>query len=619
MSAAGVSDVWNHNSRFRWVCALMCCAGMMMTLVSQSRASEMAFGGRVTISGRQTESEIGANSEQLGLTTTIDGKGYIWRPWYATLSLKLDLSQTSSEVEQNEGGPKQESQYKLVSGDGKLKLFPQSRFPLEASVNMFDSRIETDKVGVPLEDINTLRRERFGVIQRYRTVRGHSNFTFQLFRTRVLENDTAEEVIEYGVVSGSHRFDTQSLDYDIRRQETVREENFEGHSDRQGVVNLRHGYRPDPSFNLDSSISLVHEEERFYSPGGLSDPSLLDRSSQGDTRSAATFMTWRPSKSKWSMRANMGVRGHQQTTGSLESEDRSSNASAGVAYSITDNLRLNGNAGISRTSIPGQAETDRNFQDAALEYTPAQIPLGAVQYHWHARSAISNTDTNTEPSVQTGSLDIFHGIEKFISNEEGRTLSFSVNQGATKYLTSEGRNLLTISHSSSVGANWRGVKTTNRVQLNLEDTRTSGVEPDPQDGPELKVERISQRANVISGHQSRITRSSSLDGDISISITRAIDQGQESRVEFARASAGYTYTHLFRVEQLRFRSRIEYSFQQSESELQQVTEESDERRASWDSRLDYTIGLLSLSLRRTQTAIDGQETVTLVMSASRRF
>lgn len=588
--------------------ALLCCAGLVLGQGTRAFASEMVFGGWMTASDRNTRSDTGQDSEQTELTGTLQGNGFIWRPWFATSRIKLNFSQTKTELEQEAEAGRREMKYELVSGKAIINWFPQSHFPLNTFMEVSDSRIESETVGVPLEDINILRRERFGLTQAYRPLNSRSNYSLQAVRTRLFENDLDGEDISDIKATGSHRFKKQSLAYNLNFRETVRNEASIQRNENMGGFSMRHSYQPDQAFTIMTSFNFTRNEE-LQNPDTLAD----GFEKRDDSTSLTSHMSWRSKDNKWTARGNLSAL-RNRTFQETAKEEETNIASAGITYEITPSLRLLGNVGNTRTRSKDQQETEQSIQNATLKFTPTPFPLGGFQYHWNAQLFLGNTNTSENQSLQSGTLGLNHGLEKVVGNDKGRNVTLSLNEGVTQLEDSGGTRQLTVNHLGSVAVLWTRPSSTSLIQMALSDTRITGNEADSQQN--IPIDRVTRRVNLVGSHQVRITRLQSLDGNVNLGATRVNDRGEENRSRSYQASAGYTVNHALFVDKLRFRSRLEYAGQRSESGS---VDNEEQVRGSWDNRLDYTVGLLTLAVRRTMTRVGRNQTVVTVFSASRRF
>ena len=118
--------------------------------------------------------DVPSNLSQL-VTTNLNARSYIYQPWFATVQGTLGLTTGST---RNSGGADAAAQGpfastqeqfasrdSFVTGNGRVDLFPRSRFPFEFHVERSDSRIDTT-----LASTMDFRRQSFGFSQRYQPI-----------------------------------------------------------------------------------------------------------------------------------------------------------------------------------------------------------------------------------------------------------------------------------------------------------------------------------------------------------------------------------------------------------------------------------------------------------------
>ena len=117
-------------------------------------AGALSLDYRLTLPGDQTP-KTEETIERVELRTA----SYIWRSWMAQwmADLTFALQQSKTGDEERTG--------QFIAGEGRLFLFPRSRFPAEAYFNIFDSRLDSEGVAAPGEDF---RSTNMGLIQQYR-------------------------------------------------------------------------------------------------------------------------------------------------------------------------------------------------------------------------------------------------------------------------------------------------------------------------------------------------------------------------------------------------------------------------------------------------------------------
>lgn len=573
---------------------------LLLGFQATAHGFEMDFSGRVTVSLRDIDTESGSDSQQRVSTGSLTGFGYLWRPWFARTSVKLDISHIESEQESAVMGSSRTGD-DILSGEGRINLFPSSRFPTEMFADVSDSRVETSNL-ISVEEIDTLRRERYGVNQQYRPASGGSRYAFQYLHSETEKNDGDEEESDDFWVTGDHRFSNNTVTYRLQRRNGDILAEGKRSQEEQQTVNLRHSYFTQEGLNLESALNQSVEEEL--------ESGILSRDRQ---TTLSSFLTWRPKDSKFTARANVNLLRREDLVANASGLTDSALASAGFSYDFSSALRVSADAGVSHSQSEN-SESDRHFENLTSSYSPVAIPLGNWRYFWGANIGLGNSGETDKRDVLTASAGIRHGLNRVFSDTQGSSVSVGVNQSYTRQQDSNHSWAYTLTHLGTLSAAWNRKGSLGRVQLSVSDSRTQGVEEEDtgQQASEDHVQTLSLLASL-----SRATsRYTTWNIDTSVGATRVAREASDDRFAFGLLSGGYLNNRWFDVMRLRFQSRLEYSVRES---IPDEEEKTDETRVVWDNRVNYTVGLLDLSARLTVTGIDGELTRSMVLSATRYF
>ncbi len=577
------------------------CVVIAVTYLPVSHGFEMDFTGRATVALRDIDTEEGSDSQQQVVTGNLTGLGYLWRPWFARASLRLDLSQIENEQESDVLGASK-SRDDILSGEGRVNLFHRSRFPTDLFAEVTDSRVETSDP-LTVGDINTLRRERYGVTQQYRPPTGGARYAFQYVHDDVVENDGDNEESDEWWVTGGHSVADNSVDYQLRQRDADIFAGGERRDETQQTFNLRHGYHPRGGFSLENAFDRSLDEE------------VRDGVLTSDLNTSLTsHLSWRPAGSRFSARANLNLLRRENENAVSDSTADTALLSLGFNYDIADSFRVSGDAGASRSRNEGR-ETDRHFETLALAYDPESIALGSWQYFWGVSTSIGNSGQRDEEDVQSVSAGLRHGVSRLITGASGSVLSVGLSQSISRREDTEGERSQSLTHLATISGTRNREGSIGRLQLSVSDSRTSGLETSDGDVPEDFTDAV-QTVSLLGSVNHRTGRHSNWSADVTLGETRVKSDDQEDQFSFGLLSGGYTNNRWLGVRLLRFQSRLEYSVRQS---IPDDEGKSDESRAVWDNRINYTIGLLELGARLTITDVDDDLTRTLVVSASRYF
>lgn len=573
----------------------------LMLMMTAARSSEMDFSGRLSLSLRGVENDDGGGSLQRILTGSLTGYGYLWRPWFARAGLQLDLSRVVTEQDNITG--KQEKSDDLLSGGGTLNLFPLSRFPTNLFANVSDYRVETGNDLLTTEDINVLKRESYGILQQYRPQVGASHYALQYRHDKTTENDGDWQESDEFQVNGSHSITNHSFRYKLRRSDSESRSLVESREETFQNFYFRHNYVADSPLSIENTVDRSKDIDIVN--GGLA---RLDQSSFN------SFMNWRPSDSPFSLRGNFSVVRRDNVTQGVELENETAFASIGMVYQASDALNVSADIGRSRTKEQS-ATVDRHFENVAISFSPESISVDPWRYTWGVGLGLGNSGESGSEDVQSASGAFRHGLSRLVATDSNRSLSIGMNQSLIQNRDSLDSKTETLTHSATFASVSTGNNSTSRIQMTVSDSRSRGENID-RDRAVDPLDEVVKTLSFTANLNRATNRYSRWTTDASLGVTKIerIDLNDEFR--YGAASTTYINNYWFQVPRLRFQSGVEYSLRKS---LKEEGEPSDETRFVWDNRVDYSIGLLVLRGRFSVTSIDGRNTRTYLLSATRHF
>lgn len=292
----------------------------------------------------------------------------LWRDWLGRLEGQLNLS--TARTTSAEGT----SEDQLVTGRGNLGLFPYSSFPLEASLERSDSRVDAAAALRGQREVLT-----YGLTQQYRRSDGE-RYTLR-YRRREVEgeqsfgsgNETERDAVtqETAELSAGRSWSEHHLDYDLRLQRF--RDQLQDDRQRDLMHVLRHQYLPGEDFSL-SNLASYGELEYDYETGGFE-----ERTTQLNSVGFWRPETERPSRITGNLLYN--------TRRSVNNAGRSIDIlSGGLDSSYDISSRLAGRAALGFTR---EEEADRatlsSFQQLGLSYSPEGWVIAGFDYGWSAR------------------------------------------------------------------------------------------------------------------------------------------------------------------------------------------------------------------------------------------
>lgn len=581
----------------------LCAVGSMalMMVMAAARGSEMDFSGRLSLSLRGIENDDGGSSLQRTLTGSLTGFGYLWRPWFARAGLQLDLSRVITEQDNVTGEQKKTDD--LLTGGGTLNLFPLSRFPTNLFASVSDYRVETGNALLNTEDINVLTRESYGILQQYRPRVGTSHYALQYRHDKTTENDGDSQEGDEFQINGSHSVTNHSLRYKIRRSDKEISSQMEMREETLQSFYFRHNYVADSPLSIENTVDRSKDIDLVNG--------VLARQDQS---SFSSFLTWRPSDSPLSLRGNVSVVRRDNLTQGAELESETAFASIGMVYQASDALNVSGDIGRSQ-SKDRDSRTDRHFENVSVSYSPETVNIDPWRYTWGVGFGIGNSGESGSEDIRSASGAFRHGLSRLITTDTNRSVSIGLNQSLVQNRDSLDSKTETLTHSGTVAAVSSNVDSTGRLQVTVSDSRSRGRNID-RDRNVDHLDEVVKTLSLTANFNRAINKYSRWSADANFGMTKInrIDLDEEFR--YGAAAASYINNFWLQTPRLRLQSGLEYSVRES---LKVEGEASDETRMVWDSRVDYTVGLLVLGGRFSVTSVDGRSTRSFLLSATRHF
>ncbi|MDH5470159.1 MAG: hypothetical protein OEX75_06180, partial [Gammaproteobacteria bacterium] len=318
-----------HRHAGHWVCGVTVCIVMLVT--SEQSGAEMPpvrVWGELGYDFRQENFENGNDALENAIITRLNGSTYLYQPWVATIEggIGLDLRRTERDTVDTSSNN--------VTGYGRLRLFPQSRFPFEAFADVTDSRSDSDLAGLDVE------RTRVGFIQRYTSTRGdayklryehtkHLNDSRSSAGTSVVREDVADLV----QASYNKSFNAHNIYFDSQLNVVDRVDSPD--RNKTMFTSLRHTYTPGPTLSAEDMLT--------YNVTDLQQALTDIRTGVLQLHSIGF---WRPRTDR-PLRINATLRALDRTTesGGVDSSLQSATGTIGATYQWTPRWLFSGSAG----------------------------------------------------------------------------------------------------------------------------------------------------------------------------------------------------------------------------------------------------------------------------------
>ncbi len=576
-SAAGTTP---GSGRRLWLLLLAGMAGA----VRAEGLPPVNLSGEISTTYRYTEPEQGEPTMQKIWTGEINANSYIWEPWMALWFARLGLSSVSLEDGQDIDSV-------LFTGEGRLRLFPQSRFPGEAFFNIQDTRVGVDD---PLADLGDFRYTRMGVSQQYRAADGQSFVSGRLERSEQEDRSgLSDKQVDRFQANFNHTLsERQRVGGNLVVEQTSSPRS--GDDEFAANASFTHNYRRDARLSVDSLANLVRR--RSGVADGTSEESRLLMNSH---------TSWRPEQRPLTVTGNLLVLGEEREGGALgDSETFTVNLSGGASYELSEALRASGLLGANVRS--GDSDAFTSFQNFGLAYTPPSREVMGFNYSWNANGAVRNT-TGDDGDIWGLGSGIGHSANRLfrMGPDDVFLVSVDGSQNLGIDFASDDGTLYTLTQRGGLSVAYPAQSPTSHLRLTFVDARDFG--------------RTDSTLDLLSGNLSstlQLNRFSGLNAEVGFNATR-VETGGESAATLS-SSAGITYRHqrAFGIYGLRFSSELRF---QSNSLLPIgfLGEEGD--GWAWDNRLDYTIGRLDVRLRAVAVHVGDNGNVSLLLTVSRSF
>lgn len=551
------------------------------------------------------------------LTATVGTSTYIYAPWLATASATIGLS---SSVTTNEGGTVGSAfndaqvhdrirlRENFITGEGRLDMFPRSRFPSEVHVSRHDSRTDSG-LASPIQ----FQRQNIGGSVRYRPASGK----YDLVGTYDHYDQTGLDF--------HHRQDSLSADYTTYWKgnefalggtyNRARDDAF-GDDSRFTSVVARHTYTPSTALSVNSTANATRTEERGR---GLSDLQVLQLSTVGIHHPEGSPLTLTGTARALVLRDNP-----------TDSATDAVGATLGAIYEVNPNLRLNANGGVSATQANGFDSSIFNGSVGAT-YTGDTLEFRQVRYDWFVGGTLggatgnSNTlDTVTEQNV---GLQLGHTLSRNWFLSERSSINVTAGQSLTasrrrnNALENIGRGVQaddTLLNSLSVGWQQNGDGKSGYARA----TYSDALQLD-NGGGRFQMLNFQLSGNFELGYGRSIVadltyqRSNQREDEFQ-SIDPISTAGLRTGSSSVAGEVTFRQNQVFGVPRLVFLSRLRLA-QDVLKQPGQLLSIPDRETRLWENRLDWTVGRLMTQMELRLSQIDGRRVDSLWLRVQRNF
>ncbi|MDX2463287.1 MAG: hypothetical protein QNK31_02140 [Porticoccus sp.] len=539
-----------------------------------------AFGGLVPLSwsgqvsyGYGYSDSGGNQSESTSLTLGVGGTGYIWRPWFATTSMALNVSLSNSETSSSS------SDATSAGGSFSLGVFPGSRFPFSLDYSLTDSRSESFQDVSGSSGESTFQVTRWSLRQSYRPRSYGQLYNAWYYLTNYDGESFDSENIGYGLDYSLH-VSHQTVKVVATHSETkVKDVSTDPTID---ILTINHVYTPSNELGVNSMASVLEVD-----PG--------DGSSSKDSQAFSSFY-WRPEHR--AVNVSGGVRLSESEFGRASSSvTRSLSTNLSLGYRVTRALNVNANAAVGTSDSDG-SQTLSTAQAVNASYNGGRHQIAGLAYTWQGGGGVSNSTTRTEvgsiensEDVQALTAGVGHNISGSWPMGPASSISTGVSQAGAGNKNSE-TDLVskTLSHSANLSWNNRSGRSSAFVSGRISDSRNFG-----------ENESVFNDLSVSASGDYKFSRLSGMQGNMIYSASRN-DSDSELEGKLINNSRslgggmGYQHSRPFGVYNLQFTSSLTGS--------KQINSPQPTTIMRWEGLFRYSLGQLttSLTFRASETA-----------------
>ena len=521
----------------------------------------------------------------------LNAAGFIHQPWLATVEGGLGMYLRRADTDSGE------STSDNFIGNGSLRLFPLSRFPLELFAEKSDSRTDTDLTGLVID------RTRYGLNQSYTSKGGASmNVGYEHSDTTNISTDTTtgehlrEDVSDlfkarFNKAFGAHSiaFDANANRVDITNSIDFSETVFS---------TLRHAYRPSPSFS--SEDMLTYNKHDITSETSNFETDVIQLNS---------FGFWRP-HTKRPLRINGTIRALTRVneTQAATNEAQTATGTLGATYEWSPRWVFNADVGITGADTEDRSTTT-HFQGVNAIYTSATYNPFSLDASWFGQVDLRNTNED-DNRLQEAGAQVGYNLGKNIFTENKHAYSFGLSQSINSLADSEDFSSMTLFTTGSLSWNRRGTRSNGMARFSMSDNRTVASGPNSEN-----VEGEFQLVNLQASVDTRISSTSSFRANATLQVSRnerpeiagLIDSGNGDWVPTSTVDITYYKLGLFQVPHLSFFSTLRSVRNSFAPVVGEPTGRVKRDDNQWENRLEYTVGRLQLRVTSRLSDIQGNK------------
>lgn len=580
-------------------------------------AAPIRWGGTVSAGLRRYQTEDGTANLQQVYETRMRASSFVIQPYIALVTGEMGLTMVRS---QNDGGSSVAASNLVgtsVSGSGTASVFPQSRFPFQASLSVSDSRSDGS-----ITDTNTQRR-RLTLRQDYSPLVGQWRTSGQYDRSE-LKGDFGTDTVDR--LSGM--YSTSLEGHSLSGSGSLSSNRASGGRSSDLYLSGSHGYRLSDAWVLDSNATYTSQDFDFSGEG---------TSFGGKATSAQlySFANWTPQDSRWRGTAYGRYFQTESSFGGVSFKSQNYAGSGSLSYQASRNLSLYGTLGVT-SSGSGRFGTT---QSLGLGYSGDPRTWGPYSYNWNASSSVNNSTSSSGTSTRSGSVALGHSLTRNWQLSETTLVNGSVNQtaGTTRSQGIGSVTNSTLTHSASLSLQASPTdELSGLISASVSDSRVSGDATSAFQFFNLQVSgrwRINAYSDMSSNLTWQVSKQSNRQNDeIAQEFTIDPETGElrerqdifldESRSRTSSLSGNFNYGHVrvFGVRGLRY--TLDFRANTNRTYARRFGDPDADRESpslDLDQRLKYRIGRLDTELQVRVAEFEERRNSLVFLRVTREF
>jgi hypothetical protein len=559
---------------------------------------------------RSTNSEGGASSQQALLGNLI-GSSYIYAPWFATVSGRLGISNSTSNSVNSAAGGSETNQSSNIVGGGEINMFSSSRFPFRAYFDRADSRSSGNIV------TNDYVTTRFGMTQNYRAEDGVSSGNFVFDHNIVNSADGNKDAVT--ALSGGYSTITGIVNHSASGRYSLGQRDSTGERASLLGFNSSHTANISDTLNFGGTVNLSESDIRTAGIGGKLS------TNRARYLQLNTFGSWMPEFEDiedlpltLSGGIRFGAQENQFGGSSFNAQTLGGNLSA--MYRYNNNLTISANTAVNHITQSNGASQLLTQLGNNINYTGDSLSFGKFSYNWNVGGNLSwQSSSGLTPANSTYGGQAMHSVSRQFEVGDSETLSVAVSQ-SVNVMESQlvgGTQSLNNNISTTYGMNG-GERYSGSITGMLSDVKSTGF-----------LEQHYTTLNLGFFGQGQLSQQSTMNLNMMFNWSDQTNQGLDAygiptnlsnQQMTVNGYANYNHQRFAGIRGLRYDFILAADTRLRDDRLYGNTNaQVDKARFTMTNRLEQRIGLLDFRLSLINNDVGGKKSALLFLQVTRQI